>query len=47
MCIRDRISNEVPTNSVDVEEEPKAEVQEEEDTEALDEMRERLRALQE
>lgn len=42
-----KISNEVPTNSVDVEEEPKAEVQEEEDTEALDEMRERLRALQE
>ncbi|KAK6454746.1 Snf7-domain-containing protein [Scheffersomyces xylosifermentans] len=42
-----KINNEVPSNSIDVEEEPQIEQPEEEDVEALDEMRDRLRALQE
>ncbi|ODV80443.1 doa4-independent degradation protein 3 [Suhomyces tanzawaensis NRRL Y-17324] len=41
-----KINNDVPTVSVDVEPEP-VELNDEEDQEALDEMRERLRALQE
>ncbi|KAK6197045.1 Snf7-domain-containing protein [Scheffersomyces amazonensis] len=42
-----KINNEVPTTKLDEEPEQEAPVHEEEDEEALDEMRERLRALQE